>query len=126
MPLRMRDSGPHAKTATAVSRMIDEDAIRYRWDTVGSKLDERGRRLFAAAEVRTAGWGGLAVVSRLTGLPARRSIAAKTTWTRNRSPKAKFAAPGAGVGLSPRSIPASFRNSRGSSSPRPWAIPCGP
>jgi len=53
--------------------MIDEDAIRYRWDTVGSKLDERGRRLFAAAEVRTAGWGGLAAVSRITGL-ARSTI----------------------------------------------------
>jgi hypothetical protein len=53
--------------------MIDEDAIQYRWDTVGSKLDERGRRLFAAAEVRTAGWGGLAIVSRITGL-ARSTI----------------------------------------------------
>ena len=53
--------------------MIDEDAIRYRWDRVGSKLDERGRRLFAAAEVRTAGWGGLAIVSRITGL-ARSTI----------------------------------------------------
>ena len=42
--------------------MIDEDAIRQRWDAVGSKLDERGRRLFAAGEVRAAGWGGLAVV----------------------------------------------------------------
>ena len=48
--------------------MIDEDAIRYRWDMVGSKLDERGRRMFAAGEVRTAGRGGLAVVSRITGL----------------------------------------------------------
>jgi hypothetical protein len=28
--------------------MIDEDAIRYRWETVGRTLDERGRRLFAA------------------------------------------------------------------------------
>jgi hypothetical protein len=53
--------------------MIDEDAIRYRWETVGRHLDERGRRLFAAAEVRTAGWGGLAVVSRITGL-ARSTI----------------------------------------------------
>ena len=35
--------------------MIDEAAIRLRWDTVGSKLDERGRRLFAAAEVRSGG-----------------------------------------------------------------------
>jgi hypothetical protein len=53
--------------------MIDEDAIRYRWETVGRQLDERGRRLFAAAEVRTAGWGGLAIVSRITGL-ARSTI----------------------------------------------------
>jgi hypothetical protein len=53
--------------------MIDEDGIRQRWAMVGSKLDERGRRLFAAVEVRTAGWGGLAIVSRLTGL-ARSTI----------------------------------------------------
>ena len=56
-----------------VGCMIDEDGIRYRWDTVGRKLDERGRRLFAAAEVRTAGRGGLAMVSRITGL-ARSTI----------------------------------------------------
>ena len=43
------------------------------WETVGCKLDERGRRMFAAAEVRTAGWGGLAVVARVTGL-ARSTI----------------------------------------------------
>jgi hypothetical protein len=53
--------------------VIDEDGIRYRWETVGCKLDERGRRLLAAAEVCTAGWGGLAVVSRITGL-ARSTI----------------------------------------------------
>jgi len=53
--------------------MIDEHAIRQRWEEVGGKLDERGRRLFAACEVRTAGWGGLAVVSRITGL-ARSTI----------------------------------------------------
>jgi len=53
--------------------MIDQDAIRMRWEAVGSKLDERGRRMFAAGEVRTAGWGGLAVVSRITGL-ARSTI----------------------------------------------------
>ena len=53
--------------------MVDEDAIRQRWEGVGSELDERGRRLFAAIEVRTAGRGGLAVVSRITGL-ARSTI----------------------------------------------------
>ena len=40
---------------------------------MGAKLDERGRRLFAAAEARTAGRGGLAMVSKITGL-ARSTI----------------------------------------------------
>ena len=48
--------------------MIDTDAIRLRWEAVGAKLDERGRRLFAAAEVQAAGYGGLAAVSRITGI----------------------------------------------------------
>jgi hypothetical protein len=53
--------------------MIDAQAIRQRWDADGSKRDERGRRLFAASEVRAAGWGGLAAVSAVTGL-ARSTI----------------------------------------------------
>src|SRR5438552_18145559 len=62
-----------ATTGLYVDGMIDEDGIRYRWETVGRKLDERGRRMFAAAEASTAGWGGLAAVSRITGL-ARSTI----------------------------------------------------
>src|SRR5947208_15510070 len=53
--------------------MIDTQAIRQRWESVGSKLDERGRRMFAAGEVLTAGWGGLEAVSAITGL-ARSTI----------------------------------------------------
>src|ERR1700690_1422136 len=53
--------------------MIDEAAIQLRWNAVGSHLDERGRRLFTASEVRTAGRGGLAIVSKITGL-ARSTI----------------------------------------------------
>ena len=53
--------------------MIDTQGIRQRWESVGSKLDERGRRVFAAGEVRAAGWGGLAAVSAITGL-ARSTI----------------------------------------------------
>jgi Rhodopirellula transposase DDE domain len=53
--------------------MIDRDAIRLRWEADGSKRDERGRRLWAASEVRAAGWGGLAAVSDITGL-ARSTI----------------------------------------------------
>jgi len=53
--------------------MIDMQAIRKRWDTVGSKLDERGQRVFASGEVRAAGWGGLEAVHEITGL-ARSTI----------------------------------------------------
>ena len=53
--------------------MIDKDAIRLRWDAVGAKLDERGRRLSAAAEVQAAGHGGLKVVAEITGI-ARSTI----------------------------------------------------
>ena len=53
--------------------MFDEDGIRQRWERVGSKLDERGRRLWAAGEVQAAGHGALRVVSRITGI-ARSTI----------------------------------------------------
>ena len=53
--------------------MVDRKAIRQRWSSFGSKLDERGRRLFAAAEVKAAGRGGMAAVSEITGI-ARSTI----------------------------------------------------
>jgi hypothetical protein len=53
--------------------MVDAQAIRKRWDAVGSKLDECRRRMFAASEVRAAGRGGLEAVSQITGL-ARSTI----------------------------------------------------
>ena len=53
--------------------MIDVGAIRGRWLAVCGHLGERGRRLFAAAEVRAAGYGGLVAVSAVTGL-ARSTI----------------------------------------------------
>jgi hypothetical protein len=34
----------------------------------GSKLDERGRRHFAAVEARTAGHGGIVAVHEITGI----------------------------------------------------------
>ena len=48
--------------------MIDKRAICLRWELFGSKLDERGQRLFAAGEARAAGWGGKAAVAAITGL----------------------------------------------------------
>jgi hypothetical protein len=53
--------------------MIDWRGIEQRWEADGSKRDERGRRVFAASEARAAGRGGLAAVSRITGL-ARSTI----------------------------------------------------
>jgi DDE family transposase len=53
--------------------MIDQDAIRARYHALGPFLNERDRRLFAASEARAAGRGGIAVVSRTTGI-ARSTI----------------------------------------------------
>jgi hypothetical protein len=48
--------------------MIDETAIRARYEAIRDRLDERGRRLFVAAEKVAAGYGGTAAVSRATGV----------------------------------------------------------
>jgi hypothetical protein len=53
--------------------MIDEAAIRQRFKAIHGQLDERGLRLLAAAEARTAGYGGIAAVARATGM-ARSTI----------------------------------------------------
>src|SRR3954466_12245377 len=48
--------------------MIDPAGICARFALLLPHLDERGRRLFAATEARAAGYGGIAAVSRATGL----------------------------------------------------------
>lgn len=48
--------------------------IRRRYEALSAVLDERGRRLFAAAEARSYGFGGVSVVARVTGM-ARSTIA---------------------------------------------------
>ncbi len=50
--------------------MIDPDVIRARFASLSPHLDERARRLFAASEARAAGYGGVAAVSRATGVAA--------------------------------------------------------
>ncbi len=50
--------------------MADTAAIRARYLALSAHLDERGRRAFAAAEAGTAGYGGIAAVSRATGIAA--------------------------------------------------------
>ena len=53
--------------------MIDPSAIRERFTAVARDLNERSRRLLAAAEARTAGHGGIVAASRATGI-ARSTI----------------------------------------------------
>ncbi len=48
--------------------MLDAKGIRCRYEALVSYLDERGRRLFAAAEARAAGRGGIVLVSEITGI----------------------------------------------------------
>jgi len=50
--------------------MIDEDSLRERKTAILPHLDERQRRLFAAAEARAAGRGGIASVARVTRIAA--------------------------------------------------------
>jgi hypothetical protein len=53
--------------------MVDGSAIGERYAAVRGSLNERGRRLFAAAEARTAGHGGISASARATGI-ARSTI----------------------------------------------------
>jgi hypothetical protein len=53
--------------------MADASAIGERYAAVRRSLNERGRRLFAAAEARTAGHGGISASARATGI-ARSTI----------------------------------------------------
>src|ERR1700737_3070698 len=48
--------------------VIDIEPIRERFSAVASFLDERGRRLVAAAEAFAAGYGGITAVAMATGI----------------------------------------------------------
>ncbi len=48
--------------------MVDEKPIRERFVALSPHLDERGRRIFAAAEAKAAGYGGIAAAVRATGI----------------------------------------------------------
>ena len=51
-----------------MERASKEADIRTRYGLIASNLDERRRRLWAAAEARAAGYGGVSAVARATGL----------------------------------------------------------
>ena len=86
-----------AKSASMLGPMVDEGAIRERWLIVRDELDERGRRMWAAAEARSHGRGGIAAVIRATGISAatvRRGIA--EVGSGDRAPAGRVRRPGAG------------------------------
>jgi len=65
--------------------MIDESKIAERFAGLGPELNERQRRLWAATEARSFGWGGIAAVVRATGVSkdtVRRGIAELREGTR--------------------------------------------
>src|SRR6516165_2289151 len=106
--------------------MVDADAIRQRWEAVGAKLDERGRRLFAAAEARTAGRGGLAMVSKITGLARSTINRGEDDLDTQRCWRGAFAAPAVGVARFATPIRGSSPHLSASCSRRRLAIRCGP
>ena len=86
-----------AKSASMLGVMVDEGPIRERWLIVRDELDERGRRMWAAAEARSHGRGGIAAVVRATGISAetvRRGIAEVASG--ERAPEGRARRPGAG------------------------------
>jgi DDE family transposase len=77
--------------------LVDESGIRQRWLIVRDELDERGRRMWAAAEARSHGWGGIGAVVRATGISestVRRGIAEVESG--ERAPVGRVRRPGAG------------------------------
>jgi transposase len=78
--------------------VIDETGIRQRFEALAPLLDERGRRRFAAAEARSAGFGGVQAVSKITGI-ARSTIGRALKELRGEAPaapKGRVRRPGGG------------------------------
>ena len=77
--------------------MVDESGIRERWLVVREELDERGRRIWAAAEARSHGLGGIAAVVRATAISestVRRGI--EEVLSGDRAPAGRVRRAGAG------------------------------
>ena len=60
-----------------------EAIIRSKYEAISPVLDERARRLWAAAESRAIGYGGDAIVSAATGLArATQSVLVVQNWSK--------------------------------------------
>jgi Rhodopirellula transposase DDE domain len=85
--------------------MIDENAIRARYAAIKHRLDERGRRLFVAAEKAAAGYGGTAAVSRATGVARSTIIRGAKDLAAGSAPTARIRRGGAGRPISSKADP---------------------
>ena len=85
--------------------MIDENAIRARYAAIKDQLDERGRRLFVAAEKAAAGYGGTAAVFRATGVARSTIIRGAKDLVAASSTTARIRRRGAGRPLSSKADP---------------------
>lgn len=104
--------------------MVDENSIRLRYEAMRARLDERGRRLFAAAEARTAGRGGIAGVARATGI-ARSTIGRGLKDLEARGlPREWFVVRAEDGARLRRRMQRFWRICDGSSNLRRWAIRC--
>jgi hypothetical protein len=61
---------PEVGVVAYSAAMTADSLIRERFEALSPHLDERARRLFAATEAAAFGHGGIAVVSRVTGIAA--------------------------------------------------------
>ena len=75
--------------------VIDLEPIRERFSVVAPFLDERGRRLVAAAEAFAAGYGGIAAVAMATGI-APSTIGRGMKELASEEPSRRIRRPGAG------------------------------
>jgi hypothetical protein len=75
--------------------VIDTEPIRERFSAVAPFLDERGRRLVAAAEAFAAGYGGIAAVAMATGI-APSTIGRGLKELASDEPSPRIRRPGAG------------------------------
>src|SRR5437773_2794915 len=92
--------------------VIDVEPIRERFLTVAPFLDERGRRLVAAAEAFAAGYGGIAAVSMATGM-APSTIGRGLRELAQDEPSERVRRPGAGAQAGDLQGPDPARGSRG-------------
>src|SRR5205807_3544626 len=84
--------------------VIDVEPIRERFSTVAPFLDERGRRLVAAAEAFAAGYGGIAAVAMATGM-APSTIGRGLKELAQDEPSERVRRPGGGTQASDRQGP---------------------